>query len=148
MQDTFFWNIFKKMIARGEMKWPLALRGKQMYLMFVAAPCFCVEASGSMKGGARGHLRHLLPPRTTHQSICIHCRPSVHLHRLTDKQKRGQRDTLPNTANKDTWFWQFSYSNRCLAQNKPHLTSTCILGWRKVSSFIMKGTTVSAKHGI
>lgn len=53
-------------------------------------PCLCVEASGSMKGDSRGHFRHLLLPCTTHPSICIHCGPSVHLHRRTDIQMQTE----------------------------------------------------------
>lgn len=50
-------------------------------------PCLCVEASGSMKGGRRGHFRHLLLPCTTHLSICVHCCPSVHSHTHTQVQR-------------------------------------------------------------
>lgn len=56
-------------------------------------PCLCVEASGSMKGGSRGHFRHLLLSCTTHLSICVrHC-PSVHSYTLTDTQIYTERHT-------------------------------------------------------
>lgn len=49
-------------------------------------PCLCVGASGSMKGGSRGHFRHLLLSCTTHPSICVRCSPSVHSHTLTGRK--------------------------------------------------------------
>lgn len=56
-------------------------------------PCLCVGASGSMKGGSRGHFRHLPLSCTTHPSICVRCCPSVHSHTLTDRQIHTERYT-------------------------------------------------------
>lgn len=81
-------------------------------------PCLCVDARGSMKGSSRGHFRHLLPPRSTHLSICRHGCPSVHTH--------THRQTL---------------SSELGGKGFP----VC-LPLPFTQSFIKQGTTVSAKH--
>lgn len=58
-------------------------------------PCLCVDARGSMKGSSRGHFRHLLPPRSTHLSICRHGCPSVHAHTPADTPLRIRWKRFP-----------------------------------------------------
>lgn len=81
----FFVFVFFKWMSGGNVV-TSGIKAQASVFNVQGHPCLCVGVSGSMKGSSRGHFRHLLLPCTTHLSICMHCRPSVHSHRLTDPQ--------------------------------------------------------------
>lgn len=101
-------------------------------------PCLCVEASGSMKGGGRGHLGHLLLSCTTHLSICVRCCPSVH------SNTSRKRHSLMLRVNAHIYCRhvlpvRVFFILHLFSAEEHHLALASVLGWRKVSSFIIEG---------
>lgn len=102
-------------------------------------PCLCVEASGSMKGGRRGHFRHLLLPCTTHLSICVRCCPSVHSHTYASTKTHTFTLRVKARALQDIVFLF------CAAKAPPLLWPVFLAGER-CQALLREGSAVSANH--
>lgn len=110
-QNTFFleYFFFFKLDARGEMLWPLALRHKQVYLMFGAAPAFVLKPVVQWKAAVG-----------VTSGICCSPAPLIGpsaytaglLSTRTDWQthKCKQKDALLHAACKGTWVGQCFYA--------------------------------------
>lgn len=85
-------------------------------------PCLCVQASGSMKGGGRGHFRHLLPPPAPL------LRPSAYA---------AARLSTCTHANREISLSALPLKGLSLFFSCVRLARPCIVSHRKVSTWII-----------